>query len=429
VRSPWDNLFWYQRSSETGEEQLENNTTKGFLKVLQESESELTGAFLDRFLGLDIAGAEFEYDTQVGLSEIPNTGHTIHLVGLSYEGENIAQAASTQSGVGTVDGVLTVSSEDGPTTVVIEVKTGRDRLDHDQMGKYRGELGIEQDRLCHGVSWRDIYELLEGHRERTPNTIDQFLLDEFTEYLELMQMIPFNGFDREKLTGPGVDEYRKTMLRGVDQNNTGVFTQALAEKQDAYGFENFTATSNQQSREVHLVDDDELADGIFQQLRHFSAGFWFPGKFCVQLYIPNRIASNIVRRGSADLQPEFEQVMLDVLPKLDDIELTRADNPFYYIRYQRNIQQANDRARQTTTMPADTVMYMPGLSAASISDRLGVIGRAIRETTDAGVGNEKSFVIEKQIPYSSDLLDQTELVDWTLEYFQTLLPVYEYFGE
>jgi hypothetical protein len=121
--------------------------------------------------------------------------------------------------------------------------------------------------------------------------------------------------------------------------------------------------------------------------------------------------------------------MLEALPNLDDIELTRQDNPFYYIRYQRNIQQDTHRARQTTTFPADSVIYMPGLDEASIKDRLGVIGRAVRETTDANIGNEKSFVIEKQIPYASNIIEQEELVDWTLEYFQTLLPVYEYFGE
>lgn len=219
------------------------------------------------------------------------------------------------------------------------------------------------------------------------------------------------------------------MLRGVDQNNPGIFSQALYDSRGKYDLENFTAISNQRSREVHLVDEGELEDGIFQRLRHFSAGFWFAGKFCVQLYIPNRIVSNVVRRGSSELRPEFEQVMVDVLPQLDDIEFTKDDNPFYYIRYQRNIQQTNDRERQTTTFPADSVIYMPGLEEASITDRLGVIGRAVRETTDAGIGHEKSFVIEKQIPYSSDLIEQKKLVDWTLDYFQTLLPVYEYFAD
>jgi len=70
--------------------------------------------------------------------------------------------------------------------------------------------------------------------------------------------------------------------------------------------------------------------------------------------------------------------MLDALSELDGIELTREDNPFYYLRYQRNIQQANDRERQTTTFHADSVIYMPGVDEASVTDRLGVIGRAVR---------------------------------------------------
>lgn len=429
MRPKWDNLFWYQRASDEGKEQLENNTTKGFLKTLQESDDQITDSFLNQFLGLNIKDSVFEYDVQVVVEDIPASEHTVYLVGLSFEGEDVTCDAEPQSGEGTVDGVITIHSKDSPTSIVIEVKTARDRLSPTQMGKYRSELGIEEERLCQGVSWLDVYELLEKHQNRTKNDLDRFLLEEFINYLEVMRMVPFKGFNREKLTGPGVNEYRKTMLRGVDQNNSGIFSQALYERRGKYDLENFTATSNQRSREVHFVDEEELENGIFQRLRHFSAGFWFPGKFCVQLYIPNRIVSNIVERGSSELKPEFKRVMLDVLPDLDDIELTQEDNPFYYIRYQRNIQQANDRERQTTTFPADSVIYMPGLEEAGITDRLDVIGRAVRETTDAGIGHEKSFVIEKQIPHSSDLIEQKKLVDWTLEYFQTLLPVYECFAE
>jgi hypothetical protein len=429
VRPKWDNLFWYQRASDEGKEQLENNTTKGFLKVLQESNNRLTSRFLKQFLGLPFEDAKFEYDTQVNLNEIPTSEHSVHLAGLSFAGENVARESDPRSGDGTVDGVVTVHSENVPTSIVIEVKTERDRLSLTQMGKYRGELGLNDDGLCHGVSWLDIYELLENYRERTKNDIDRFLLEEFTDYLELMRMVPFRGFDRDKLSGSGVGEYRKTMLRGVDQANPGIFSQALYESRGNYDLGDFTATSNQRSREVHLVDSEELENGIFQRLRHFSAGFWHPAKFSVQLYIPNRIVSNIVRRGSSELKPEFKRVMLDALSELDGIELTREDNPFYYLRYQRNIQQANDRERQTTTFHADSVIYMPGVDEASVTDRLGVIGRAVRETTDANIGHEKSFVIEKQIPYGSDLIEKKELVDWTLEYFQTLLPVYEYFAE
>lgn len=193
VRPKRDNLFWYQRASDEGKEQLENNTTKGFLKVLQESDTRLTDGFLNQFLGIQFEDAEFEYDAQVGLDDIPTTDRTIHLIGLSYEGRNVAAGSYPRAGDGRVDGIVTIHSEDAPSSIVIEVKTGRDRLSPAQMGKYRGKLDIEIDRLCHGVSWLDVYELLESHRGTSANDVDRFLLEEFTDYLELMRMVPFRG--------------------------------------------------------------------------------------------------------------------------------------------------------------------------------------------------------------------------------------------
>lgn len=430
MRPKWDNLFWYQRASDEGKEQLENNTTKGFLKVLQESENHLTYEFLKQFLNLGIERPQFEYDAQVRLDDLAPTEQNIHLVGLSYEGENVAAESEPSSGDGLVDGVITIISEDSPTTIVIEVKTERDRLDPDQMGKYRGELSIEDDHLCHGVSWLDVYELLETHRERAESDVDQLLLGEFTDYLELMRMVPFRGFDREKLRGPGSTEYKQDLLRGADQNNTGAFSQSLYDTREEYNLGGFMATSNQQSREVHLADSDALEKYPFPKLNHFSAGFWHAGRFSVQLYITRRVVGNITRQGRTDPKPEFLQVMKETLRNLEDIRLTTEDNPFIYMRYQRNIQQANDTAYNTTTFPADSVVYAPGMTdQEGLEARLSLIARSVREANEARIGQEKSFVIEKQIPYDSDLIEREELVDWTLEYFETLLPVYEYFSD
>lgn len=279
MRPKWDNLFWYQRANDEGKEQLENNTTKGFLKILQESEDRLTDEFLQQFLDLNLENAEFEYDAQVGLDDIAPTDQTVHLVGLSYEGQNVAADAEPQSGDGLVDGVITVHSDASPAAIVIEVKTERDTLSHEQMGKYRGELGIESDQLCHGVSWLDAYELLEAHRDQAARDVDRFLLKEFTDYLELMRMVPFRGFDRERLRGPGSTEYKQELLRGVDQNNTGIFSQSLYDKREANRLEAFMATSNHKSREVHLAEEEALEDYPFPKLNHFSAGFWHAGRF------------------------------------------------------------------------------------------------------------------------------------------------------
>jgi len=430
VKAKWDNLFWYQRANDEGKEQLENNTTKGFLKIFQESEDRLTDEFLQQFLDLTLENAEFEYDAQVRLDDIAPTDQTVHLVGLSYEGQNVAADVEPQSGDGLVDGVITVHSEDSPIAIVIEVKTERDTLSHDQMGKYRGELGIESDQMCHGVSWLDVYELLEAHRDQAARDVDRFLLKEFTDYLELMRMVPFRGFDRERLRGPGSTEYKQELLRGVDQNNTGIFSQSLYDKREPYGLESFMATSNQKSREVHLAEEEALEDYPFSKLNHFSAGFWHAGRFSVQLYITRRVVGNITQRGAIEPAPEFIRVMKSALQELEDIQLTSDDNPFIYMRYQRNIQQPNDSFYDTFTFPTDSVVYAPGMTdETGLDQRLSLISRSVREATNAEIGQEKSFVIEKQIPYDSDFTDKKELVDHTLEFFETLLPVYEHFSD
>lgn len=429
VRPKWDNLFWYQRASDEGKEQLENNTTKGFLKVLQETDDQLTTAFLNQFLDSDFTDTTFEYDVQVGVDEIPTTERTVHLVGLSYEGKNIAAEATPQSADGLVDGVISVQSDESPITIAIEVKTERDSLAHSQMGRYRGVLEIENDRRCHGVSWLDVFENFESHSHDMKEDVDRFLLTEFIDYLELMRMVPFRGFDPDKLSGPGSTEYKQELLRGVDQNQTGAFSQALYDKREDYNLGDFHAISNQQSREVHLADSEALEDYSFARLNHFSAGFWHAGRFSVQLYITRRVLGNITRPGDVEPDSVFVQLMKEVLQELEDVQLTTDTNPLLYIRYQRNIQQANDTGYDTTTFPTDSIVYAPGMTDESgIEERLSLIARSVREAENAGIGNEKSFVIEKQIPYSSDLIERKELVDYTLEYFETLLPVYRHFA-
>ena len=192
------------------------------------------------------------------------------------------------------------------------------------MARYRGGLGIEEDHRCHGVSWRDVYRLFESHLGETNNDVDGFLLEEFTDYLELMRMVPFRGFDREKLRGSGREKYRQSLMRGVDQKNTGSFSQMLYDNRGKYGFEDFLATSNKDSREVHLADEGALDDYTFSKLNHFSAGFWHAGNFSVQLYIRRRLISNLTDGGYGP-HPEFVRGMKQGQgrPRSDD-QTTRA---------------------------------------------------------------------------------------------------------
>jgi len=47
MRPKWDNLFWFQRGDDNGKAQLENNTTKSFLKILKEVNESVAERFVN----------------------------------------------------------------------------------------------------------------------------------------------------------------------------------------------------------------------------------------------------------------------------------------------------------------------------------------------------------------------------------------------
>lgn len=433
MKSKWDNLFWYQRAGDDDKKQLENNTTKGFLKVLQESDDKLTTGFLCSCLGISIGEATFEYDVQTDVGDISTVEPEVRLVGLSYDGRNIAKEASPVSGGGIVDGIITAQTDSATTKFVIEVKTGRDPLTVEQMGKYRKSLNISDDDLCHGVRWFDVFELLESQRHQNQKEKDRFLIQEYTDYLELMNMVPFRGFDYDELTKPSSTEYKRSLMRGVNQRKSGAFAEALNENVPDYGLSGFIPVSNQSGTQIHMMDRGAHDDGVsFRNENHFTAGFWH-SRFNLQLNVRNRILDRVTKRktkSSEGKQPDerFLNVMKQTLRDLESVELTSERNPLVYVRYQRNLQQENDGQFNPSAFNIDVFSHGPRMTNdEGLEQKISNLARAVREARNADIGTERSLVIEKQIPYTSDVIDQAELVDYTLEFFESLLPVYEHF--
>jgi len=296
VKPKWDNIFWHQRAGDDDKKQLENNTTKGFLKVLQESDDRLTRRFLSNCLGVSVGEATFEYDVQTDVGDISTVEPEINLVGLSYDGRNVATEASPIPGGGRVDGIITAQTDPGPTKFVIEVKTGRDSLTNNQMGRYRESLNISDDDFCHGVRWFEVFELLESQRHQTQMEKDRFLLQEYTDYLELMNMVPFRGFDYNELTKPSSKEYKRSFMRGVDQRKSGAFAEALDENAPDYGLSSFIPVSNKKGTQIHMMDRGAHDNNkSFRKANHFTAGFWH-SRFNLQLNVRNRILDKVTKR-------------------------------------------------------------------------------------------------------------------------------------
>ena len=433
MKPKWDNIFWYQRAGDDDKKQLENNTTKGFLKVLQESDDRLTSGFLSNCLGVSVGEVKFEYDVQTDVDDISTVEPEVHLVGLSYDGQNVAREAAPRSGGGIVDGIITAQTNSDTTKFVIEVKTGRDQLTGEQMGKYRKSLNITNDDLCHGVRWFDVFELLENQCYQNQKKKDRFLIEEYTNYLELMNMVPFRGFDYDELTKPSSTEYKRSLMRGINQRKSGAFAEALNENASDYGLSDFIPVSNQSGTQIHMMDRDAHDNGVsFRNANHFTAGFWH-SRFNLQLNVRNRILDRVTKRKSKSndgKQPDegFLKVMKQTLHELESVELTSERNPLVCIRYQRNLQQENDGQFSPSAFNIDVFSHGPGMTNdEGLEQKISNLSRAVREARSADIGTERSLVIEKQIPYTSEVIDQAELVDYTLEFFESLLPVYEHF--
>lgn len=428
MRPKWNNLFWYERGGDAGKPQLENNTTKGLLKALQESGPSVTEDFLAAFLDeppeLDRTP---QYDTQVGLGEIPRADRRLHLVGLSYEGNNAAREAPSRDGDGRVDGLVTFGRGAATETVVIEVKTGRDRLRERQMGTYRGTLGIDREN-CYGLSWPAVWEIFDSIGEATDSDLERLLLTEFAEYLELMDMVPFKGFDREELQKPTSAEYKRSLMRGVNLSSPGAFARALHEARGEHGFGDYIATSNQDSSQLHLVEEHYHEGTIpTHNANHYTVGFWNE-RLNVQLNARRQILSTITQWGSTEPKESFVEVLTEALEAAAETTLTNEANPLVFVRYHGNIPQKHDNPYRPSTFYLEQFTYSPGMTNRDgLRRRVEQLAQTVREAEDANIVSSPAFVVEKEIPYTSPFVADDCLPKHVLEFFETLQPIYELF--
>lgn len=429
MRAKWNNLFWYERGNDADKLQLENNTTKGLLKALQESNSLVTEAFLATFLDdpPTLDGTSPEFDTQVRLNDIPRMDHQLHLVGLSYEGRNLARDAPPRNESGQVDGLITFDRGGASETVVIEVKTGRDRLRERQMGKYRGTLGIEPEN-CYGLGWLTVWELLDGVGGAADSDLERLLLTEFAEYLELMDMVPFKGFDREELQKPTSAEYKRSLMRGVNLSSPGAFARALDEARDDYGFEDYIAKSNQDSSQLHLVENRHHEEGTStRDVNHYTAGFWNE-RLNIQLNARRRIPSTVTQWGSVEPKERFVEVLTEALEAAAKTTLTTEDNPLVFVRYHGNVPQEHDDQYHPSTFYLEQFTYAQGMTDRNgLRRRIEMLAQTIREAIQANLVSSPAFVVEKELPYTSSFVADERLPEYALEFFETLQPVYELF--
>ncbi|ELZ84469.1 hypothetical protein C455_00012, partial [Haloferax larsenii JCM 13917] len=181
MREKWDPIFTFQHSGQTKAEQLENNTTKGLLKLLQDTNPRVLSDFLSLFIG-DFQMSPSVYDAYEGAQQVPDertlrtqpaedpvTFHTQrgidsldtasekgYVLGISRMGATIGNENQVKDH-NIPDGIIDVPHLDGSSIIVLEVKTGSDKLTEDELNRYADSLDTDDTERVE-IKWRRIYD-------------------------------------------------------------------------------------------------------------------------------------------------------------------------------------------------------------------------------------------------------------------------------
>lgn len=199
-RSRYQNCFYYFRGPSSKQKeadldkQVEDNTTKALINVLEHSHPDLTSRFLHSLVGWKGTASEFDYFLQGG----PNSPETTRfLLALSNRGEIGVSSWEPADGGSRVDGSIHAA---GSLTVVIETKVV-DTLNGHQLQRHAAEWDIPLAQQTDGDKWKlpsewqirkwvDVYDWAQRDRSTTERQPDKFLLGQLVEYLELTGLAP-----------------------------------------------------------------------------------------------------------------------------------------------------------------------------------------------------------------------------------------------
>jgi hypothetical protein len=203
VTDPHHNVFFYYRgqvrakseeeAERLREQQVEDNTTKALVNLLEWSDASLTQEFVSAFLpgstpNPEMEGEPYEYFLQGGRAvDVPQRW----LLAIS-QSEALPPPAPAASGGSRVDGGFI---RPGELLVVFEVKLGSE-LDAAQLARHREHWRIPEGRTV-PVPWASVYEWAAKERESRREPVTRFLLEQIVEYLELSRLKPFGGLESE----------------------------------------------------------------------------------------------------------------------------------------------------------------------------------------------------------------------------------------
>lgn len=201
MRGPHHNIFYYYRgpspsppnaeAEDRYQTQVEDNSTKALINVLDLGGATLVRSFLARFAPALVERWLPDVEPQLFLQGGPQSlpAGTRLLLGLSLlaqiDGPLVASGGGSR-----IDAAIVIPSAG---MLAVEVKVVDD-LDGPQLARHAERWGIEDPPLC--ARWADVWRWARAERERASD-VQGFLLEQLGEYLEILGFAPWGGFRAE----------------------------------------------------------------------------------------------------------------------------------------------------------------------------------------------------------------------------------------
>lgn len=194
------NVFFYYRGPHTDsrayEAQLENNTTKALINTLKHAQPPVRGEFLS------CLGCPYDQEAELFLQSAPvpvdvlrEKKHRLLLAIVreksrwrpDLSGEATARRTRPDAWIVGKDLAVVIESKTKPGTI--------DETDKQEIQRHFDNLGPRDGRDYKELTWTEIHEFFGGLH--TEDHLDAWLVEQFVQYLEYMNMCDFTGLKEE----------------------------------------------------------------------------------------------------------------------------------------------------------------------------------------------------------------------------------------
>ena len=186
LHNPYQNIFHYYRGSSKRKRkevdtQLEDNLTKSLINTLEYSDRGLLKHFFQRLnINCKIGKNYPVYKLQVSKKESrPDAEIIIGKKNVMIESKIDSPLTEEQLKTYLESDVksclLAITPRDADKAVIVGMNDNRLRF----------------------ITWKDLYLLFKDYEKKAPNEITKFIVSQFTEYVEVIGMSPFNGWGKK----------------------------------------------------------------------------------------------------------------------------------------------------------------------------------------------------------------------------------------